>query len=462
MFISNKKAGTDHLVRSSSLTTVTTVKDDIERTDFIDADGKITFASNVGYATVLVTDTEQGKIEQYFDEKGNPVRKSNGQYALLREYDDNGNNYRTTYLGIDGQPVITASGYAVTVRVFDDDGNVITEKYYGLNNSIVYTSSYGYGKLNEYDEYGRIARITYLDRKDSPMMTGSGYAILIRNYYEDGDSAGKVESEFYFDAEGQPVALSLGQYGVHKEYDENGQEAVLTYLDAEGAPLITTKGYTTVKRTFHANNSVATEQYFDIDGNPYALAEGQYGIKRENGHTTYLNAYGREKFNIRNLLYNQSWVVIMFANAFVLISSTVDRKWNITLLVLYLAVIIYLTLMYRESGGTQANFELFWSYKKLFTDGDARADTFKNIWLFIPLGAVIYKLQPKRLILIIPVFLAAVIEAIQYFTGMGLCEFDDVFNNSLGAFIGFETGRQLEGTVKRWIRGACEEKDVNR
>ncbi|WP_288535663.1 VanZ family protein [uncultured Ruminococcus sp.] len=38
---------------------------------------------------------------------------------------------------------------------------------------------------------------------------------------------------------------------------------------------------------------------------------------------------------------------------------------------------------------------------------------------------------------------SAAIEITQYFTGRGLCEFDDVFNNTLGACIGFIIWKKL-------------------
>lgn len=33
---------------------------------------------------------------------------------------------------------------------------------------------------------------------------------------------------------------------------------------------------------------------------------------------------------------------------------------------------------------------------------------------------------------------SVIIEVTQYITGLGLCEFDDVFNNTLGALIGYD------------------------
>lgn len=444
LFIGTPKKTTDGLKRASSLQTITTSESGIERIDYVDGSGRITFAADAGYATVIIKETDAGKLEEYFDEEGNPVAKSNGQYALLREYDDNGNNYRTTYLGIDGKPIITGIGYTYIVRSFDDNGNIVREKYYGLDGAPVCTALYGYGKLNEYNNEGKISRITHVDENDNPMMVSAGYAIVTRNYYTtDDQNNGKVESEFYFYADNKPIALSFGQYGVHKEYDENGQEAALTYLDAEGNPLVTNKGYTTVKRTYYANNSVASEQYYDINGNPYALDEGQYGVKKENGQTTYLDEEGSPKFNIRNLFYNQSWVVIIAAVVVVLISSVGDRRWNVIFLTLYLISIVYFTLMFRESGDAKVNLELFWSYKKIFTDSGARADILKNTWLFIPLGAILYKLYPHKRILLVPVLLSLLIELTQYVTGKGLFELDDVVSNGLGGVIGFYASNLL-------------------
>ena len=66
-----------------------------------------------------------------------------------------------------------------------------------------------------------------------------------------------------------------------------------------------------------------------------------------------------------------------------------------------------------------------------------RADILRNIWLFVPIGAFLYRFYPKRWIVIIPVVISFFIEAIQYFTGIGLCELDDVISNGLGGAIGY-------------------------
>ena len=435
--------------RAQSLTKKTIRDGNTERTDYLDENGAVTVAADAGYATMIATSDESGRLEHFYDEKGEPVSRYPGFYALLREYDDEGRNYRVTYLDIEDMPVMTGLGYSTRVMTFYDTGKVRTEKYYDPSGNPVCTRLYGYGLLNEYDENGRNTRTTHLDSKDKPMVTGLGYAIVKRNFYQnDSPENGKTESEFYYDENGKPIALSLGQYGVHKEYDEHGRESVLTYLDETGYPAATNKGYTTVYKTYYANNYTASERYFDTDGNPFSLSDGQYGIGIENDQITYLDKDGREVFNIRRILYNHTWIIIPCSVLIIFASTLTGKRPAAFLLVLCVAGIAYLTLLFRESGEIK-HAALLWSYRRIFINHEARADIVKNIWLFIPLGAVLYKLYPRKTILLVPVLLSALIEGIQYFNGMGYCELADIINNSLGGWIGFRMAGLAEDIRRR-------------
>lgn len=444
LFISPQRKEQISSFHSSQLQKKTVREGNTERTDYVDADGKTTTAADLRYATLIVTRTENSILEQYYDDKGEPISRYNGNFALLREYDESGNNTRITYLDQNGEPMIMANGYATEELEYNENRKVVSVKYYDVAGNPACTPSYGYGKINEYDENGNACRVIYVDAYGAPMMTRHGYAIVCRNYYvSDGPENGRAESEFYYDETGNPVCLSLGEYGVHMEYDQNGRKTVLTYLDAEGKPMKTNKGYTTVRRTFQANNNVATERYFDLEGNPISLSEGQYGIKKEYGQTIYLNENGSEAFNLKNLLYNQSMLVIVFALMVVALAVLLGKMWNALLLLINIGTIVYLTLMFRESGGVKVNLELFWSYKSIFDNSENRADILRNIWLFIPLGAILYRLCPKKIVLFIPIALSIIVEVIQYFSGTGLCELDDVVSNGIGGVIGFELGRML-------------------
>lgn len=449
LFISSPSKKMRSTFHSSQLNMITIRDGDRERTEYVDENGKITVAADLGYAIIVTTKTEHSLLEKYYDDKGKPINRYDGYYAVLREYDEKDNNIRNTYLDAQGNPFITLSGYAIQEREYSLNGKLIAIRYYDDKHNPVSTVSECYGKIYERNENGETNTITYIDDSGAPMLTKQGYAIVKRNYYSsDSSENGKVESEFYFDEVGNPVSLSLGQYGIHKEYDDNGRESVLTYLDAEGNLIVTTKGYTTVLRTFQANNSVATERYFDIEGKPFSLSEGQYGIKIDNGQITYLNQDGKTIFNLRNLLYNHSWIVILVSIAIITLSQANPRRWNYILACLYTLAIIYLTLMFRENEGTKYT-ELFGYYKRIFESSEARADIIKNIWLFIPLGAILYQLCTKKSIIFIAVILSVLIEITQLITGIGFCELDDIISNSLGGFIGFYAGKLTTNLLER-------------
>ncbi len=76
-------------------------------------DGELRYAADKHYATAIKTRGDNCQLEEYFDEHGNPAEQALGHYALLREYDDLGRNYRVTYLDLDGSPVLISLGYSI-------------------------------------------------------------------------------------------------------------------------------------------------------------------------------------------------------------------------------------------------------------------------------------------------------------------------------------------------------------
>ena len=72
------------------------------------------------------------------------------------------------------------------------------------------------------------------------------------------------------------------------------------------------------------------------------------------------------------------------------------------MLILYLGAIAYMTLLFRESGKAGAEFLTFKAYRQFFTDAEARADIIRNIWLFVPLGAILFRLCPDKKMLLLP------------------------------------------------------------
>lgn len=102
----------------------------------------------------------------------------------------------------------------------------------------------------------------------------------------------------------------------------------------------------------------------------------------------------------------------------------------------YTIFILYETLMFRETGNTRANLVLFSYADTFFSNWKVRVDTINNVWLFIPFGTGLYVIFRKKKVWIVALLLSVAIELIQYVTGLGIAELDDLFGNTLGGASG--------------------------
>ena len=124
--------------------------------------------------------------------------------------------------------------------------------------------------------------------------------------------------------------------------------------------------------------------------------------------------------------------------------------------VLFILIIFYITLFSRSSSFVY-RYEptLFWSYRDWFLgDMSKGRQILENIALFIPFGFMLYPLlsgiENKRIRLVFTVIAALLfssfIELTQLCFRVGMAEFDDVFNNTLGAFIGAFLASKIKST----------------
>ena len=428
-------------VRDSQLSEIVTITDNTIKTDYVNEKGVLTNAANLGYATKLTTKMENGELDEFFDNEGNRTSIYPGYSGLLYTFDEKENRTSITYLDKTSNPTMVLLGYATEERTLNDKNQIIEIRYYDTEGNPVLTPLYGYGQKKEYDADNHACKTTYTDIAGNAMMTKQGYAIIYQTFYQsEGIENGRVEYEFYYDDKSQPVSLSLGQYGTHKAYNQDGLEAETIYLDMDGNPIITNKGYTKIVRTYRGNDIVVTVQYYDINGEPFQLSKGQYGTTNRDGQVAYLDRDGNRMITIQNFLHDQPWVIIVSTIAIVVISSFTSKTMHYVFLAISVAIIIYLTLLFRGNAGVGINLHPFWSYRQIISDGEIRAEIIKNIWLFIPLGVILYKIKPQKGVLLIPFAFSLIIEMIQYAAGIGFCELDDVISNSLGGVIGYLAG----------------------
>lgn len=111
----------------------------------------------------------------------------------------------------------------------------------------------------------------------------------------------------------------------------------------------------------------------------------------------------------------------------------------------YIFAVLYITLIDRIVGEQRHRLDTpFWEYKKLFEGTNLKFYFWQivgNMVMLIPFGSLLpYLFKKMRSVISITVVgcaFSVFIEIIQFVTGRGLCEVDDVFNNTLGAVIGY-------------------------
>lgn len=416
---------------SSELSIRETVDGSVTSTSYVNLDGAITDAIDMGYATVCRMRDDSGRVveERYLDANGDPVARYDDYYGLSYEYDET--SMVITYLDAESNPIKLSDGYSTIVRT-QVDGRASDDFYYDLNGQQVQCSGGYYGLHREYNSEGQSTSLTFLDKEGHAVCISSGYAI--KTYQR--DSEGTVIGERYFDTEGNPVRSSLGQYGELYQRNEQGYIDQITYLDADSNPAPTNAGYTILKRTYHRDGTADTDMYFDANGNPKALSKGQYGIKRSGKVNLLLNRNGNVMLCVDNLLNGFPCMVVVFGCVVCLLMIVLPKSLSVVLTIVYVAFILYETLMFRESGDARTNFVLFSYAGKFLKEQSVRVGVINNIWLFIPLGTGLYRWFQKKWVLLISFVMAVAIETTQYITGLGIAEFDDVFGNTMGGWIG--------------------------
>ena len=126
------------------------------------------------------------------------------------------------------------------------------------------------------------------------------------------------------------------------------------------------------------------------------------------------------------------------------------KKLLIAVFLVYIFIDLWLTLIDRQWGERRAMLMPFWEMRELITTDRKLYWSQQigcNILMLMPRGFLLPCLHRKfrkiGIIFLIALVFSIFIETTQYFTGWGLCEFDDVFHNTLGACIGFIIWKKL-------------------
>lgn len=354
---------------------------------------------------------------------------------------------RTDFLNAKGDITVALDkNYATVIRTLDRDGNCVFEQYFDSHGRPAVLAAGNSAFKREYNSDGKWISTTYLDDKLDPVVRLNGYASVHRTYTEDGE----VETEMYFGADGLPAADNYRKYGIRCEYDEDGRLSAVTNLDSAGNPMNNKEHYAVKKRTYTFDGDHYTEMYYDADGNPAKLSSGEFGYIYENGRPVCIDKDGRKMFSLRHFLLHSMFAVLAIGILLLLLILLSRRSLTWVLLFLYLAFIAYMTIMDRESGTgvitwyIPPNFYLFFKNKEVLA----------NIWLFVPLGALLYKLSHMWEIVALPIALSLLIEISQLVLDIGALEVSDLLANSLGGIVGVAVCCLLEPAARSiWRAG---------
>ncbi|MDB2148222.1 VanZ family protein, partial [Enterocloster clostridioformis] len=114
--------------------------------------------------------------------------------------------------------------------------------------------------------------------------------------------------------------------------------------------------------------------------------------------------------------------------------------------IMYAAALLYVTIFSRKmSVNVHIELSVFWEYRRALTgDKEWAIQIINNIVLFVPLG-ILYKeisdimgmKTSWKSSMILGFFVSGIIELIQLSFRVGLFEYDDIFNNSIGMMSGY-------------------------
>ena len=122
-----------------------------------------------------------------------------------------------------------------------------------------------------------------------------------------------------------------------------------------------------------------------------------------------------------------------------LVPARITEKTKLVYVFLYIGVILFITIIGRESHPSQTSKLIPLSSYIRFQDVHIRWQIYMNIFLFIPLGYLIPFASKKTFLqtLVFGCCLSIGIELLQFIFALGLCETDDVIHNTLGCIIGY-------------------------
>ena len=193
-----------------------------------------------------------------------PIPDSNGDYGLLKEYDDINNEITTISLGTDGKPHNNLSKFAYKIETKDYLQRTIRELIFDADHNPAYDSVGDSGTLYVYNDEENEVTIISLGVNGEPHNNNQGYAY--KELYK--DVLGRTIKELIFDVDHNPAFDNVGDSGTAWEYNDEENEVTTISLGVNGEPHNNNQGYAYKEIYKDSQNRTIKELIFDANHNP--------------------------------------------------------------------------------------------------------------------------------------------------------------------------------------------------
>ncbi|MDD2961727.1 MAG: serine/threonine-protein kinase [Muribaculaceae bacterium] len=328
---------------------------------------------------------DKGRIKEeiYIGFDGNPKAISTGMAIRTREYNDEDDAIRFTYITTDrkasGEEEL---GVPVCRNVVDEWGNVIEQYYEDLDGNLMLRKDDGFayaiytiedgntiyyrlfgtdkqrcygttttvsGTKREYDENGFISKNVYIDDKDKPMKDSEGISgflavndkygnplsyIKIDEYgkpttgvageyamceYKNDERGNCIEYRF-FDKKKKLVKIADGYAIMRQEYDSLNRVVKFSHFDADGKPVFDNNNVSVYKREYSIEGNLISMAYFDGSGTKRCLSSGKFA-----GFTYDYDDNGNM---LSCKFYNENWELIRGTSGYAIVKYKYDKNGN--------------------------------------------------------------------------------------------------------------------------------------
>jgi hypothetical protein len=244
-----------------------------------DKDSKPTVGSDGYHKTVSEFKSGHETRKEYRDADGRLVALNEGFAAVNKEYDTQGNETVTTYLGVDDRPIFNRNeGYAIKTVSYDGCGRAIETKFFNTDNHPVRAKK-GYADIRQsYDENNNVKEEAYFDNKNQPTASVDGYARVIREF----DRNRNVTDERYFDVAGKPFLVKEAYAERRSRYDNHNDLVEEEYLGSSGETVANDKGWARHTKHYDEHNALTEEAWFGPDDKPVRNDAGSARMTRVN------------------------------------------------------------------------------------------------------------------------------------------------------------------------------------